>query len=113
MQKHLVLTIFGLAAGFLLLAWVEPMTNGGATLLVVLSMLLFNALGTTLSAVARLGAPKVPDAAITKPAVGEPKRAKRGPGKAKKLAALLIPLAALSAARPREARREHVIPPRL
>jgi hypothetical protein len=45
MQKHLILTGAGLGLGLLALAWLRPNTSGGATLVVVLGVLLANTMG--------------------------------------------------------------------
>jgi len=45
MQKHIILTALGLLLGLLALAWVEPATKSGATLLVLLVIVVVNAVG--------------------------------------------------------------------
>ncbi|MDO9711989.1 hypothetical protein [Paracraurococcus lichenis] len=80
MQKHAALTIFGLVFGIAMLAWVEPNTSGGASLLVVLCIFIANASG------AAFGISK-PDA--TKPKAAAPPQSKSSVRSAKKRLYLL------------------------
>jgi multisubunit Na+/H+ antiporter MnhG subunit len=45
-QKHAVLTLFGLVFAAILVAWVRPNTTGGTTFLVVFAVLIVNAVGS-------------------------------------------------------------------
>jgi len=45
MQKHVVLTAVGLLLGLLALAWVRPDTSAGASLLMLITIVVANAVG--------------------------------------------------------------------
>jgi multisubunit Na+/H+ antiporter MnhG subunit len=51
MQKHVVLTAVGLLLGLLALAWVQPNTSGGASLLILVTIIVVNAVGVVVNAV--------------------------------------------------------------
>jgi multisubunit Na+/H+ antiporter MnhG subunit len=55
MQKHIVLTAVGLLLGLLALAWVRPNTSAGASLLLLVAIVVVNAVG----ALAALRLPKI------------------------------------------------------
>lgn len=63
MQQHALLTLFGLILAALVVAWIQPNTNGGTTFLVVVVLLLANAFGaiTIRFRGRRQGTPKAPD----------------------------------------------------
>lgn len=44
LKKHAILTAVGLVVGLLTLAWVQPLTSAGATLLLLLVVVLLNAI---------------------------------------------------------------------
>jgi hypothetical protein len=43
-QKHAVLTAIGLVLGLALLAWIQPLTSAGASLVLVFVVVLLNAI---------------------------------------------------------------------
>jgi hypothetical protein len=45
MRKHLVLTAMGLILALLALAWMRPNTSAGASLVIVLTIMIVNAIG--------------------------------------------------------------------
>lgn len=62
MQKHALLTLFGLLLAALAVAWIQPNTNGGTTFVVVVMVLFTNAVGVIAirSRMKQRGSPKVP-----------------------------------------------------
>jgi hypothetical protein len=64
MQKHALLTLFGLVLAALAVAWVQPNTNGGTAFVVVVTVLFVNAVGAIAirSRTKQGGAAKVPGA---------------------------------------------------
>jgi hypothetical protein len=45
LQKHALLTLFGLVLAALAVAWIQPNTNGGTAFVVVMMVLFANAVG--------------------------------------------------------------------
>lgn len=45
MQRHIILTFFGIVLAIALVAWVRPETTGGTAFLVVITLLAVNAIG--------------------------------------------------------------------
>lgn len=98
MQKHLALTMFGLAAGVFLLAWIEPVTLGGSTLLVVLSMAVFNTLGAPVVALSRMVVWRRPPSPPAQPGKAARGAAKKSRTDSRKLLAILSSAVALTSA---------------
>ena len=60
LQKHALLTLFGLVLAALAVAWLQPNTNGGTTFVVVIAVLFVNAVGGIVIRFRTRGVPKPP-----------------------------------------------------
>ena len=55
MQKHIVLTFVGVLLAIGLVAWIQPLSTGGTTFIVVVTLLAVNAVGALVLRRAGLG----------------------------------------------------------